>query len=190
MAGRATPIIRAQRLDLVTLTPQALSLSLARDAASVEERLGGSVPPEWFEEAELIRFRLEQVRQDPAYLPWSVRAIVLRAARQMVGYIGCHTRPGHPYLKEHAPEGVEFGFEVFAPFRRRGFAREACGALMDWAEQQHGITVFVVSISPDNEPSLRLAASLGFEHVGSHIDDVDGLENVFRLDRRRAESAQ
>jgi RimJ/RimL family protein N-acetyltransferase len=52
---------------------------------------------------------------------------------------------------------------------------------MRWARDEHGITEFVVSISPGNTPSLRLAASLGFVKVGSHIDEVDGLEDIFRL---------
>jgi RimJ/RimL family protein N-acetyltransferase len=55
---------------------------------------------------------------------------------------------------------------------------------MRWAYDHHEITEFVVSISPNNIPSLRLAKSLGFERVGSHIDEVDGLEDIFRITYR------
>ena len=170
-----TTVISSSRLHLVTLAPDVLRFSLSRDAPSVERLLGLSVPPYWYEEGDFIRFRLQQLTEDPTYLPWSARAISLRVERQMVGYIGFHTKPAHPYLGPHAPNGVEFGFEVFPPYRRQGYAREACNAVMRWAYDHHKITEFVVSISPGNIPSLRLAKSLGFERVGSHIDEEDGL---------------
>ena len=73
---------------------------------------------------------------------------------------------------------VEFGFTVFPAFRRRGYAREPSLALMRWARQIHGVTKFVLSIRPDNTASQALATQLGFVRVGSHIDEVDGLEDV------------
>jgi RimJ/RimL family protein N-acetyltransferase len=36
----------------------------------------------------------------------------------------------------------------------------------------------VLSIRPDNTASQALAAGLGFVRIGSHIDDVDGLEDI------------
>ena len=41
----------------------------------------------------------------------------------------------------------------------------------------------MVSIRPDNSPSLGLAAQLGFVRIGHHIDEVDGWEDVFELRR-------
>ena len=128
------------------------------------------------------------MEEDPAYEPWSLRAMVLRATaprceRTMIGHVGCHTRPGAPYLAPFSPSAVEFGFEVFPAFRRQGFAREASLALMDWAAREHGQRTFVVSIRPDNSPSLGLVAQLGFVRIGHHIDEVDGWEDVFELRR-------
>jgi RimJ/RimL family protein N-acetyltransferase len=65
---------------------------------------------------------------------------------------------------------------VEAPYRRRGYAREAVRALFDWAASAHGIHRFVASVSPTNEPSLNLVAGFGFVQTGSHIDEIDGLE--------------
>jgi RimJ/RimL family protein N-acetyltransferase len=48
--------------------------------------------------------------------------------------------------------------------------------MLDWAVATHGIHRFIASISPTNEPSLRLAAGFGFVQTGSHIDEIDGLE--------------
>jgi RimJ/RimL family protein N-acetyltransferase len=182
-------LVISSRLDLITLSSEVLGLSLGRDLSAVERRLGISVPSEWLAEVGLIRLRLEQLAEDPTYLPWSVRAISHRVERQMVGYINFHTKPGDPYLKPYAPDGVEFGLEVFPPYRRRGFAREACNAIMKWAYERHKVAEFVVSISPENAPSLQLARSLGFERVGSHIDKEDGLEDVFKLTYRPRDGA-
>ncbi len=187
--NNASAVISSDRLDLVTLAPDILRFSLSRDASSVERHLGLSVPSDWYEEEALIRFRLEQITEDPAYLPWSVRAISLRAKGQMVGYINFHAKPADPYLKPHAPNGVEFGFEVFPPYRRHGYAREASDAVMKWAHDHHGVTEFILSISPSNFPSLRLARSLRFERVGSHIDEHDGLEDIFKLTYRPGDAA-
>ena len=99
----------------------------------------------------------------------------------MVGHFGFHTQPGAEYLEPYSPGAVEFGFTVFPPFRRRGFAREASLAMMQWAGEVHGIRKFVVSICPDNIASLGLAAQLGFVKIGHHIDEVDGWEDIFEL---------
>jgi RimJ/RimL family protein N-acetyltransferase len=97
----------------------------------------------------------------------------------MVGAIGFHTRPGAAYLAELSPGGVEFGYQVFTAYRRQGYAGEAATALMDWAHTQHGVNRFVLSISPENIPSLALAQKLGFTVIGAHIDEEDGPEDIF-----------
>jgi RimJ/RimL family protein N-acetyltransferase len=102
----------------------------------------------------------------------------LQGAGIMVGHIGFHTSPGAAYLELFSPGAVEFGFTVFPPFRRRGYAREASLALMRWARYTHGVRKFVLSISPGNRASQSLAAQLGFVRIDSHLDEVDGLEDV------------
>jgi ribosomal-protein-alanine N-acetyltransferase len=50
---------------------------------------------------------------------------------------------------------------------------------MRWAEDEHGIQRFIVTISPDNVASLRLADRFGFRKIGEHIDEVDGIEGIY-----------
>ena len=99
----------------------------------------------------------------------------------MVGYIGFHTPPAPQYLRHLSPNGVEFGYTVFPEHRRKRIAWEASQALMQWAAASHGITAFVVSVSPGNTPSLNLISKLGFRRIGSHIDEEDGPEDIFEL---------
>jgi len=168
------------------MTPEFLAASLRGDRAQLDALLAASVPEAWPDEPRWPERRLAQLRADPALQPWLLRAIVLRGERRMVGHIGFHTRPGEKYLDELAPGGVEFGYVVFASDRRRGYAREACEGLMDWAHRAHGVVRFVVTIAPANTASLELARGLGFRRIGSHLDEEDGPEDVFE---RRFDSA-
>ena len=175
-------IIQSQRLDLFLLDETALQQSLEAEKETLQKTLGVTVPLDWFEEKELITLRLNQIQREPEYQPWSVRAITLRDDRTMVGHIGFHTVPGADYLNTLAPNGVEFGYTIFRDFRRQGVAREAALAVMEWAHQQHSVSQFVLSISPNNVPSLNLARGLGFQKIGSHMDEEDGVEEIYRLD--------
>lgn len=40
----------------------------------------------------------------------------------------------------------------------------------------------MVTIQPDNIPSVRLAETFGFRRIGLHIDEVDGLEDIYVLE--------
>jgi len=151
---------------------------LEHDLAGAGRILGVPIPDGLLDSTDVMSLRLKQLEADPTLQPWLLRAMVLRERRVMVGHIGFHTAPGEEYLRPYAPGGVEFGFTVYPPFLRQGYAREASKALMGWAHQVHGVTRFVLSIRPDNAASQALAAGLGFVRIGSHIDDVDGLEDI------------
>ena len=111
-----------------------------------------------------------------------MRALILPEAQAMVGHIRFHSRPDPDDLRPLAREAVEFGYNVFQPYRRRGYATEAAGAAMDWARAFFGVRRFVVSVSPDNTASLGVAARLGFSKVGQHIDEIDGVEDIYLRD--------
>ena len=176
-----TVTIQSARLDMIPMTPEFLQASLDGDLAAAASIIGLTIPADWLEESDLMRIRLADLRADPGLQPWLLRAIGLRSERLMIGHIGFHTRPGAAYLADLAPDGVEFGYTIFPRFRRQGYAREAAQALMDWAAREQGVTRFVVSISPQNLPSLGLAQQLGFQRIGSHVDEEDGPEDIFEL---------
>jgi RimJ/RimL family protein N-acetyltransferase len=142
------------------------------------------VSDEWRRHKRLMEMRAIDCRTDPDYRPWSVRAIGLRTrdgTAGMIGHIGFHARPDAAYLREFVPSGVELGYAVAAPYRRQGYAAEAVRGLMGWAHRRHGVDRFIVSISPENVASVALAAKFGFEKVGSHLDEIDGYEDVYAL---------
>lgn len=56
----------------------------------------------------------------------------------------------------------EIGWSLRPQEQGQGFATEAVTAAIQWAELKLDPPVLVCIISPENEPSLRLAAKLGF----------------------------
>ena len=93
----------------------------------------------------------------------------------MIGTIGFHAPPDEAGR-------VEIGYRVEAAFRRRGIATECVEALLAWAESQ-GVHRFRASVSPGNDASLAIIRAFGFRRVGVQMDDIDGEELVFHLDR-------
>ena len=186
--GRADDVVQetdltltTRRLELLALPPVFLRATLAQDHRAAEAWLGSPVAPEWFLDKAFLTRRLARLDADPALQPWLLRVILLRPERRIIGHIGFHDRPGASYLRELSPGGVELGYEILPEFRRQGFAEEAARGLMCWAHTAEGVERFVVSISPDNRPSLNMAAKLGFQKIGSHLDEEDGPEDIFEL---------
>jgi len=158
-------IIATPRLDLVEID---LPAHRALLAGRVPEIAGAAVPAD-FAEGVPSALRIAQLERDPGELPWLVRALVLRDERRVVGAAGFHEPP--------TDGRAELGYQICAADRRRGYAREAVVALMEWAAPQ--VRVFRASIAPGNVASQALVASLGFTRVGEQIDPEDGLEWVF-----------
>ncbi|KAB8139853.1 GNAT family N-acetyltransferase [Chloroflexia bacterium SDU3-3] len=175
------PAIFSPRLSLVSLSPACLAACLEGDAAEASRLLGVAIPPEFLAERWLLELRLGDLRADPSWQPWLLRAVVLRATGEMIGHIGFHTPPAPDYLDALAPGGIEMGYTIYPAHQRQGYATEAASALMAWAEQR-GQRRFVLSISPGNEPSQRIARRLGFAKVGEQVDEIDGVEEVLVRD--------
>ncbi len=171
--------IPTPRLVLRLFPPAAVEGGLAGDLARVGALLGVAVADDLAELASGLAFARARLAEDPAYQPWSMRAIVLRAERRMVGGIRFHTRPDPEDLHGYARGAVELGYGVFPAYRGRGYAQEAAQAVMGWARAAHGVRNFVASVSPGNAASLAVVARLGFVRVGEQIDDIDGIEHVF-----------
>ena len=165
--------------------PTLLEALLAGDRARAAQIGGFHIPDDLTLSRRTLEMRLRQIRANPDVQPWLLRAIVIRESGMMCGRIGFHTKPGPEYLRDLAADGVEIGYSIGEPFRRRGYAKEAALTLMRWAFEVHQQRSFILSIAPDNVASLAMAHSMGFREVSSHIDEEDGLELIFErcLDR-------
>lgn len=173
-------LIQSDRLDLILMTPAFWEAAISGDQVQASRLLGVPIPTDFWPVSQHIPTRLAQVRRNEALLPWLGRAMVLRSSATMVGSIAFHMASEPEPVRPLGPGGVEFGYTVFPQFQRQGYATEASQALMMWAQQQ-GVKRFILSISPQNQPSLRIAAHFGFIKIGSQMDEEDGLEDIYEL---------
>ena len=97
---------------------------------------------------------------------WQLQGTGLLAAERksdgkLVGHAGLFD-----YHREMSPsiEGVpELGYIFAAEVHGQGIAREACDALLGWADKTLDATETVAIISIGNTPSMKLAERLGYE---------------------------
>lgn len=161
-------IIRGQRLDLVVLPGAMLDACLAGERSRARQFAEFSFPDEFPGEYPWTRARRDQVLADPAWEPWSLRAMVLREEKRMVGFTSFHGPPGVNNLS--MPGAAEVGYTVFSEFRCRGYATETCRAMLEWAQSVHGVRHFISGIEPSNTPSIRVIEKLGFTSLGLVVD--------------------
>ena len=96
---------------------------------------------------------------------WKVPGVGLLAAERksdgkLVGHVGLFD-----YHREMEPsiEGVpELGYIFAAEVHGQGLAREACDALLAWADDALDANETVAIISIGNDPSMKLAERLGY----------------------------
>ena len=169
--------IETERLILRLVPLAGLAATAAKDMEAAR-RVIGDLPDDWFTESWVAELRLNQWKDDPAYAPWSIRAVALKDTGQVVGNMNCHHQPMTFIHDGKASLAVEIGYTIFEPWRRRGLAYEAIRGFTGWAAAQ-GVGHIVLSISPDNAVSLALAHKLGAFQIGTQIDELDGPEDVF-----------
>jgi [ribosomal protein S5]-alanine N-acetyltransferase len=170
--------IETGRLILRLLPEAALAATVAQDHARLEALLGLAVPDIWFEDAWVAQLRLDQLRADSAFGPWSMRAIALKETGEILGSINCHHQPMPFAAQGETRMAVEIGYTIFVPWRQRGFGQEAVRGFAAWANGK-GVEGLVLSIAPENRASLALAQKLGAIKIGSQIDETDGPEDIF-----------
>lgn len=172
--------IATPRLSLRLMPIKVLKALARQDQSKAGAGLGIEPDEAMHELAKLAAMRLKQIRADPDYLPWSLRAIIPLGASVLAGYCNFHGSPGAEGLKACGRRAVEIGYTILPAYRREGYGFETVSALSAWARRQ-GCDALVLSVAPDNIASLRLAAKLGARKVGEQIDEEDGLEYVFSV---------
>lgn len=179
MTTVADMIVRSERLDLRLMEPALLDALVEDHRPTIDAITDYDIPATFpdAEQREFLLFRRGQLLADPGRYPWSLRAIVLRSERRMVGYVNFHGAPG--VNDTNTDRAVELGWTVFARDQKRGYATETAVALIAWAAEEHGIRHFISSTTPDNAASLRVHEKLGFARTGEFIDG----EVIFELRR-------
>lgn len=160
-------------IRLVPGTITTFDAELADDLAALATLLGVSSIAEWppiggEHDHDAVTFFRSTTLSDPATQGWLAHYVI--QDDRLVGSAGFF---GPPYEGQ-----VEIGYSVCQRFRRQGLATEAVRALIDRARPAH-VSSVKAHVRPDNEPSIRLLATLGFVAVES--DDPEHLLFVHDL---------
>lgn len=95
----------------------------------------------------------------------SVQRITARLAASGLFFAVCLKNEMIGYVCFHETDGVyDLGFSFRTAFHGKGYAYEACTALLTYYEAQ-GITRFSAGTALDNTPSVRLLERLGFRPI-------------------------
>ena len=104
----------------------------------------------------------------------------LRGSETLIGNCGVfHTFRG---LGSDFDDNPEAGWIIAAEHVGKGLASEAMHAILDWFDREHGPRRIVCMIAVNNEPSLKLAARLGFTPLRQTT--LPGEDKVQLLERR------
>jgi RimJ/RimL family protein N-acetyltransferase len=175
--------ITTPSLILRLLGPEVSHACLNNNLVTAQDLLHAAIPEEFLDELSSLQNDRRQLQEDPGYKPWATRAIILKTEMKMIGLIRFHGRPDPHADKPYMKGAVELGYHIFSSYRRKGYAREAISGMINWATGEFYVRRFIASISPENSPSLALVRSFGFIKIDEVMDEIDGVEHVYILER-------
>ena len=157
-------MIVTQRLELLPSSSETLVAALHSPQA-LAAALGAEVPLSWppdFLDAPALQFVLDRVTADPGAAPWWFYFVILRdldAERVVIGTAGYKGPPD-------AEGTVEIGYGIVSDRRRRGYAAEAAGALIEHAFADPAVGRVIAETYPELTGSIGVLKRCGFEEIG------------------------
>jgi RimJ/RimL family protein N-acetyltransferase len=123
-----------------------------------------------------LAWRVPQVKADPATNKWFVRWIVLKVDREVIGSTSFHGTPD-------AQGMMEIGLGIETQYQNQGYAKEALLGMWRWVLTFPEVKTLRYTVSPQNLPSIAVIKYFGFDFKGQQIDEEDGPEDIYEMDR-------
>ena len=123
-----------------------------------------------------LGWRVPQVKADPATNKWFVRWIVLKENREVIGSTSFHGTPD-------AQGMMEIGLGIETQYQNKGYAKEALLGMWRWVLTFPEVKTLRYTVSPENLPSIAVIKYFGFDFKGQQIDEEDGPEDIYEMDR-------
>lgn len=98
-----------------------------------------------------------------AFYEYGIWAVTLRDGGELIGMAGISN--------QELPDGKtiqELGYHIMSSYRKKGYAKEACEAVMEYAKEELSLQTLYIRTDASNEASVQLAASLGFEVIQTY----------------------
>jgi len=169
--------LRTERLGFRLWTPDDFALAWALwGDPEVTRRIGGP-----FSETQ-VRERLEREIANQEAHGVQYWPIFLRTTGEHLGCCGLR-----PYDLEESVYAL--GFHLKPPCWGRGYAGEAAWAVIDHAFAVLGARALFAGHHPENDPSRRLLAKLGFRYIQDELYPPTGRDHPSYLLRREERGA-
>lgn len=94
------------------------------------------------------------IKNQYGFYEYGIWALEEKKSGKLIGFAGVYDGENH----------LELGYRIFEPFRRRGYAKEACTKILDYAKDVLCRPVYAVT-EADNTASIGLLKKLGFLEV-------------------------
>lgn len=108
--------------------------------------------PDVEEEKQYVRDYIAKVY---TFFEFGVWTVVEKESGAVIGRAGISYREGF--------DVPELGFVIGVPWQRKGYAKEACSAILDYARGLLGFEEIQALVEPENTISLNLCVKLGME---------------------------
>ncbi len=110
------------------------------------------------EEAEYLR---EYIDNQYKFYEYGIWAVILKENNKLIGRAGISSREGYDL--------PEIGYIIGREYRRCGYAKEACKAIIRYGQNELGFTEFMAFSKAKNTASANLLKSLGFMLSGRAV---------------------
>jgi RimJ/RimL family protein N-acetyltransferase len=174
--GQSQAVIHTPRLELHHMCSDDL-IALFESAGAIDVSVGKPYANPHrllMDDSGPLRWRVPQVKADPAVNKWFVRWMVATNTRDIIGSASFHGPPNEDGM-------MEIGLGVYPSFHRQGFATEALIGMWSWVIDQPGVHTLRYTVDPLNEASVGVIRKLGFTHMGQQIDEEDGPEDIYEM---------
>lgn len=150
-------------LELRPLPAQAAA-ALPEDRDGASRALGFQLSAEWPDPhlAGVLRRHAGASADTECFGVW---VMIERSSASVVGDIGFRGPP------DDGGE-IEIGYSVIPSRRRRGYASEAAGVLVRWAQSRPDVAVIVAGCDVNNVPSIRTLERAGFRRTGEANGEI------------------
>ena len=123
-----------------------------------------------------LAWRVPQVKADPASNKWFVRWIVLKENREIIGSTSFHGAPDEQGM-------MEIGLGIESQYQNQGYAKESLLGMWRWVLTFPEVKTLRYTVSPENLASIAVIKYFGFDFKGQQIDEEDGPEDIYEMDR-------
>lgn len=116
-----------------------------------------------------IEYTRQYIRNIYGYYGYGIWVMCLKDTGEVIGRVGVE------YKSDDNTPGdglsLEMGFMLGVDYQHKGYATEACSAVVTYAKEELGASHIYAIVHPENEASLRLCRRLGIAiHIDSHTN--------------------